>query len=61
LLSSGKSWRTRFRVILESLFPRPEILRQVFAEPPGRNTWALYWRRVLQISGALMGNGAAGG
>ena len=61
LLSSGKNWRTRFLFILESLFPRPEILRQVFADLPGHSTWALYWKRVLQISGAFMGNGATGG
>jgi hypothetical protein len=61
LLSAGKNWRTRFLFVLESLFPRPEILRQVFADVRGRNTWALYWKRVLQISGALIGNGATGG
>lgn len=61
LLSAGKNWRTRFLFVLESLFPRPEILRQVFADVRGRNTWALYWKRVLQISSALIGNGATGG
>ena len=61
LLSAGKNWRTRFLFIVESLFPRPEILRQVFADLPRRSTWALYWKRVIQISGALSGNGATGG
>jgi len=61
LLSSGKDWQTRLLFILESLFPRPEILRQSFPDLPEDGRWALYWRRVLQISGALMGNGATGG
>jgi Uncharacterised nucleotidyltransferase len=61
LLSSGKAWRTRLLFILESLFPRPEILRQSFPDLSEDGRWVLYRKRVLQICGALVGNGAAGG
>jgi hypothetical protein len=61
LLSSGKNWRTRLLFILESLFPRPEILRQSFPDLSEDRRWVLYWKRILQICGALVGNGAAGG
>jgi Uncharacterised nucleotidyltransferase len=48
LLSTGKEWRTRLRIVAESLFPRPEVLRQVFPEAATRRAWGLYGKRVLQ-------------
>ncbi len=51
LLPSGKQLRKRAAFILETLFPRPEILRQVFAGSPNLKTWQLYWKRSLQLMG----------
>ena len=49
LFSSGKGVQRRFSLIFETLFPRPEILRQVFADSPELKVWQLYWMRVLQL------------
>jgi len=49
VMSSGKGIRRRFPFILENLFPRPEILRQVFADAPGGRMWRLYGKRLLQL------------
>ena len=51
LLPSGKGLRRRAAFTFETLFPRPEILRQVFANSPHLNTWQLYWKRSLQLMG----------
>ena len=51
LFSSGKGLRRRFSFILETLFPRPEILRQIFVASPDCKVWQLYWKRVLQLFG----------
>ena len=51
LLPSGKQLRKRAAFTLETLFPRPEILRQVFAGSPHLKTWQLYWKRSLQLMG----------
>ena len=51
LLPSGKGLRKRVAFTFETLFPRPEILRQVFAESPHLKTWQLYWKRSLQLMG----------
>ncbi len=51
LLPSGKGLRKRAAFIFETLFPRPEILRQVFANSPHLKTWQLYWKRSLQLMG----------
>jgi hypothetical protein len=48
LFSSGKGLRKRFTLIFESLFPRPEIMRQIFMDSPNRRLWQLYLMRVLQ-------------
>jgi len=53
LFSSGKGLKKRFSFILETLFPRPEILRQVFPDSPERKVWQLYWKRVLQLFGLI--------
>jgi len=49
LFSSGKGLKKRFSIIVETLFPRPEILRQVFEDSPDRKVWQLYWKRILQL------------
>jgi hypothetical protein len=51
LLPAGKGLPRRAAFILETLFPRPEILRQVFANSPNLKTWQLYWKRSLQLMG----------
>jgi hypothetical protein len=51
LLPGGKGLRQRLAYIFEELFPRPDILRQVFAHRPGLKVWQLYWRRSLQLIG----------
>ena len=47
--TAGKSFRRKAVFVLESLFPRPEILRQVFANTPDLKLWQLYLKRALQI------------
>ena len=49
LFSSGKSLHKKTAFVFESLFPRPEILRQVFANSPNLKVWQLYLKRALQI------------
>lgn len=49
LFYSGKGLGKRFSLIFETLFPRPEILRQVFTDPPDLKVRQLYWRRIIQL------------
>ena len=51
LLPAGKSTFRKLAFFFETLFPRPEILRQVFAGSPDLKTWQLYWKRSLQLLG----------
>jgi len=53
LFSTGKGLRKSFFIIFETLFPRPEILRQVFEDTPNRKVWQLYGMRVLQLLGMI--------
>jgi len=53
LFSSAKGSRKRFSYILENLFPRPEILRQVFPGSSNIRAWQLYLKRVLQLIGMI--------
>ena len=57
LLSAGKPLHKRIAFFTENLFPRPEILRQVFPYSTGSPVWQLYLKRVLQISGMLRQRG----
>ena len=52
-ISSGKGLKARFAFILETLFPRPEILRQVFPDSADRKVWVLYLKRVVQLLGFI--------
>ena len=49
LFTSGKGFYKRAVFIFESLFPRPEILRQVFANTSHLKVWQLYLKRAVQI------------
>jgi hypothetical protein len=49
LFSSGKGLFKGTMFILETLFPRPDILRQVFAASPGLSVPRLYTRRFFQL------------
>ena len=51
MISNGRSMRERLSFFIETLFPRPEVLRQVFANAPQLSVPQLYWRRVLQVMG----------
>ncbi len=54
LFSSEKGLHKRLSFILETLFPRPEILRQVFVDSPDLNVWQLYYTLMLhKIAGNL--------
>jgi hypothetical protein len=48
-VSSEKGLHKRFTFLLESLFPRPEIMRQIFVDATERGLWQLYLMRVLQV------------
>ena len=48
LFSSDMDARSRLSFVLESLFPRPYILQQVFPSSQAR-PWELYLRRIFQI------------
>ncbi|MBW2065921.1 MAG: nucleotidyltransferase family protein [Deltaproteobacteria bacterium] len=50
LLSAGKGLRVRLLLLLENLFPRPDILKQVFPWKKNQGLWRLYLRRALQIA-----------
>ena len=49
LVSSEKGLHKRFTFLLESLFPRPEIMRQIFPDSMDRRLWQLYLMRVLEL------------
>ena len=56
MISNGRRMRERFSFFIETLFPRPEILRQVFANSPQLSVRQLYWRRILQVVGLGRGS-----
>lgn len=49
LFFPGKARIKGTSFIFETLFPKEEVLRQVFADFPDLKTWQLYWMRVLQL------------
>lgn len=53
LFSSELGLLNRLRFLLENLFPRLEVLRQVFPSPPDLKPWQLYGKRTLQLLGML--------
>ncbi|MEE9613201.1 MAG: nucleotidyltransferase family protein [Desulfatiglandales bacterium] len=53
LFCARRGFRKRFTFVLESLFPRLEILRQIFFASPDHKALLLYWMRILQLFGML--------
>ena len=49
MISNGRKFGERLSFFYETLFPRPEVLRQVFANAPHLSVPQLYLRRVLQV------------
>jgi len=49
LFTAGRGFWKSTAFVFESLFPRPEILRQVFASASQLKVWQLYLKRVLQL------------
>jgi hypothetical protein len=53
LASSVKGFWKRLYFALETLFPRPQILRQVFANSPHCSVPQLYLKRIIQLLGMV--------
>jgi hypothetical protein len=53
LFSSQLGPGKRLVFFFENLFPRTEVLRQVFPSPPYLKPWQLYGKRALQLLGML--------
>ena len=49
LFASGKGFYKQAAFIFESLFPRPEVLRQIFANNSDLKVWQLYLKRAVQF------------
>ena len=49
ILPADKDLFRRVSFILENLFPRPQVLRQIFAKPPDFHAWPLYLKRARQL------------
>jgi hypothetical protein len=49
LLPLDKSMYRRVSFILENLFPRPRVLRQIFTKAPDFSSWQLYLKRARQL------------
>ena len=49
MISNGRKFGERVSFFYETLFPRPEVLQQVFANAPHLSVPQLYWRRMLQV------------
>jgi hypothetical protein len=49
ILPSDKGLYRRVSFILENLFPRPQVLRQIFVEKPDFHAWQLYLKRARQL------------
>jgi hypothetical protein len=49
LLPLDKSFYRRVSFIFENLFPKPRVLRQIFAKAPDFSAWQLYLKRARQL------------
>ncbi|MBW1936277.1 MAG: nucleotidyltransferase family protein [Deltaproteobacteria bacterium] len=49
LFSPREDYWGRFSFVVETLFPRSEILRQIFTTSPDLKSWQLYWKRFVQL------------
>jgi len=54
LFASGKGFVKGLPIFLESMFPRPEILRQIFPESNHLGASRFYLKRAVQLLGMLM-------
>jgi hypothetical protein len=54
LFSSQLGPGKRLAFFFENLFPRTEILRQVFPSPPDLKPWRLYGKRAFQLLGMFL-------
>ena len=52
-LLSARNRVRQLEFAFESMFPRPEVLRQVFADRAGLRDWQLYSLRIRQLLGML--------
>jgi hypothetical protein len=55
LVSSEIGLRHRFLFIFENVFPRPEIMRQIFVDSMDRRLWQLYLKRVVGLLKRIRG------
>ena len=53
LFSSHLRPGNRLAFLFENIFPRTEVLKQVFPTPPDLRPWQLYGKRALQLIGML--------
>jgi hypothetical protein len=53
LFSPPKGLHKTIPYLLETLFPRPAILRQIFDDSPGSKVWELYLMRLLALLGKV--------
>jgi hypothetical protein len=59
LFTSGKGLSARVSFILETLFPRPPVLRQIFCATSDFKTWQLYLKRAFQLVGMVRSSRSA--
>lgn len=60
LFTSGKSWSTRLAFMFETLFPKAEVMRQIFPAHPEGKVWQLYCKRIVQCFGMIKKKSEAG-
>ena len=59
LFTSGRGFWKSAGFVLESLFPRPPVLRQIFSDRPDFRTWQLYVKRALHLFRIAKGSKSA--
>jgi hypothetical protein len=60
LFTSGKPWSTRLAFMFETLFPKAEVMRQIFPTHPEGKVWQLYFKRILQCFSMIKKMGEKG-
>jgi hypothetical protein len=58
LLPAGRPLSQRIEFWVENLFPRPEVLRQVFTGSAHTSDRRLYWKRLRQVVGMVWKRGS---
>ncbi len=54
VFTSGQRLPRKIALALETLYPRPEVLRQIYTDTPGNRDWKLYLRRTRQLFGSAI-------